>query len=196
MKATFIFSFLLVVLSFIGKSQSCFDAYDLLFADGNSALPYNEFHKLELAFLDNLKGCKAIEFNETAIGGTELNLSMLRGKVVVLNFWFTTCLPCLKEIPELNKLVDNYSADEVVFIGFARDDKEKLETFFNKFGDFDYNIVPESYVLADAYKIVGWPQSMIIDKDGKVFKSWAGLTESPADLRQQIQKHIDICLSL
>jgi peroxiredoxin len=191
-----LFLFLSVAIGFMGKAQSCFHAYDLLFADENKDLPYSEFHKLELAFLDNLNGCKAIDFNETTLKGNEVNLSMLKGKVVVLNFWFTTCLPCLKEIPELNKLVENYNTDEVVFIGFARDDKEKLEAFFEKFGDFDYNIVPESYLVADAYKVVGWPQSMIIDKEGRVFKSWAGLTENPADLSQQIQKQIDFCLSL
>jgi len=195
MKRAFLVPILVLAFSSASKSQSCFEAYDLLFIDQNKTLAYNEFHKLELAFLENLNGCNAIDFNTVTLNGEELNLSALKGKVVVLNFWFTTCMPCLKEIPELNKLAASYEADEVVFIGFARDDKQKLEAFFVKFGPFNYNIVPESSAIADAYKVIGWPQSMVINKQGKVYRSWAGLTESPAVLKEQLQKTIDECLA-
>ncbi len=177
------------------KSQTCFDAYDLLFTKENKKLSYNEFHKLELQFLQNLKGCEAIDFTASTIKGKELTLSELRGKVVVLNFWFTTCLPCLKEIPELNKLVDQTDGDEVIFIGMARDDKEKLEAFFKKFGIFKYQIVPESYNIANDYKVVGWPQSMVIDREGKVYKTWAGLNENPQKMAYEIHDAINQCLA-
>ncbi|MDA3891137.1 MAG: TlpA disulfide reductase family protein [Salinivirgaceae bacterium] len=177
-----------------GNAQACFERYDLLFTDENKTLNYKEFHKLELQFLEQLVGCNAIDFNVTTIDGNEIILSALKGKVVVLNFWFTACLPCLKEIPELNKLVSDFDSDEVVFIGLARENEEKLAAFFKKFMPFDYQIVPESYKIADSYKVVGWPQSVVIDRNGKIYKSWAGLTESPADLAKDIRKAISNCL--
>lgn len=183
-----------VIVGLIVGAQTCFDAYDNLFKEEYKKLEYKEFHKLELEFLANLKGCDAIEFNETSITGESLFLPALKGKVVVLNFWFTTCMPCLKEIPELNKLVEKYDADEVVFIGFARDDVQKLETFFRKFMPFNYKIVAESFNIADAYKVIGWPQSMVIDKSGKIYQSWAGLKEPPEVLRKQIEESINECL--
>ena len=188
---------LITSVIFISNSyaQTCFYAYDLMFTDDNASLPYREFHKLELDFLDNLKGCDAIDFNTTNINDKELILSELKGKIIVLNFWFTTCMPCLKEIPELNKLVDKNDADDVVFIGFARDDKDRLLKFFNKFGEFKYIIVPESYAIADMYKVVAWPQSMVIDRNGKVYKSWAGLGEGASELVAEIQTAMEECQS-
>lgn len=194
MKFYLIFSLSIIFVN-TSLSQPCYDAYDKMFTDENASLSYNEFHKLELDFLKNLNGCEAIDFSVISIDDNELILSALKGKVVVLNFWFTTCLPCLKEIPELNKLVEQNDSDEVVFIGFARDNKEKLDNFFDKFGVFNYNIIPESYAIADKYKVVAWPQSIVIDSKGKIYKSWAGMDESPEELIVEIQKAIDECVN-
>jgi len=177
-------------------AQNCFDAYDSLFTDETANMNYNEFHKLELNFLNNLNGCKAIDFNITTIEDEDIVFDALRGKVVVLNFWFTTCIPCLKEIPELNKLVEQNSSDEVIFIGFARENKQILDDFFNRFGIFKYKIIPEAYTIADNYKVIAWPQSMVIDKNGKVYQSWAGVDQTPDELIKQIQNAIDRCLSM
>jgi peroxiredoxin len=193
MKFLFLFAFITILN--ISYSQNCFDDYDLLFENGKDTLPYNEFHKFELKFLDNLKGCDAIDFSASTIDNEEIILSELRGKVVVLNFWFTTCLPCLKEIPELNKLVENNDSDEVVFIGLAREDKKILLDFFSKFGEFNYKIIPQSYNIANSYKVIAWPQSMVIDKSGKIYNSWAGIDKKPKELILDIQNSIDHCLN-
>ena len=179
-----------------GFGQTCFDAYDLLFKKGVDTLPYNEFHKLELEFIKNLEGCPAPYFEGKTLEGNDIFLSSLNGKVVVLNFWFTTCPPCLKEIPELNKLVPQFNPDEVVFIGLARDDKNKLEEFFKRFGTFNYQIIPESYAVATNYKVIAWPQSMIIDKQGNVFRTWAGVENGPVQLANEIISAIATCLKI
>lgn len=175
--------------------QDCFERYNLLFENGLDTLPYHEFHKYELNFLDDLRGCDAINFEGLTLDGTYISLNDLEGKVVILNFWFTTCLPCLKEIPELNKLVNMFDPDEVVFIGLARDTKDELQKFFNRFGPYFFTIIPESYEIATNYKIVEWPQTMIIDRNGKIYKSWAGLKHNPAEQRLAIEKAIDACLN-
>jgi peroxiredoxin len=182
----------LVPLTLYG--QPCFDGYDLLFKKGMDTLSYNEFHKLELEFIKSLKGCPAPYFEGKTIEGNEVFLTALVGKVVVLNFWFTTCPPCLKEIPELNKLVDQFNPDEVFFIGLARDDTKKLDAFFSRFGTFQYQIIPESYAVATDYKVVAWPQSMVIDKHGKVYQTWAGIENGPAQLVHEIKTAIESCL--
>lgn len=185
---------MLLLFAKLLMGQDCFDRYNLLFENGNDTLNYKEFHKLELKFLDELNGCKAPDFHASTLDETYIQLSDLKGKVVVLNFWFTTCLPCLKEIPELNKLVDQYDPDEVVFIGLARDSKDKLNQFFDRFGAFFFNIIPESYDIATIYKIVEWPQTMIIDKSGKIYKSWAGLKHTPVNQRMSIENAINTCI--
>ena len=189
--------FLCFYLIFIESiySQNCFNDYDLLFEQGRDTLPYEDFHKLELSFLNNIRGCKAIDFSVTTIDGEDIVLSELRGKVVVLNFWFTTCLPCLKEIPELNKLVENNDIDDVIFIGFAREGREALVGFFEKYGDFKYKIVPNSYDVAGDYRVLGWPQSIVIDKDGNIYNSWIGVDKNPSELINEIQTSIDDCMN-
>jgi len=179
----------------LSMAQNCFEAYDAMFENGADTMNYEQFHKRELAFLESLNGCTPPDFSVVSLSGNELILSALIGKVVVLNFWFTTCLPCLKEIPHLNNLTQNYDADEVIFIAFARDNEEKLNAFFKRFGSFDYQIIPESHKIATEYKVIGWPQSMVINKQGKVHQSWAGVHGSAEALAKEIDSAILDCLS-
>ena len=71
-------------------------------------------------------------FKVKTIGGKRLTLAELQGKVVVINFWFIGCAPCISEMPALNKLVDSKlgyyirpgkhsmsAGDWMVFLDFA-----------------------------------------------------------------------------
>src|SRR5689334_20368114 len=60
-----------------------------------------------------------IEFKTVA--GKEIEFRKLKGKIVVLNFWFTACPPCLAEIPALNKLAKEYKNKNVIFFGITYD---------------------------------------------------------------------------
>lgn len=175
-------------------AQDCFNAYDAMFNNGNDTLSSAQFKTIELEFMNNLKGCMAPDFSGTTLDDQDIIISGLKGKLVVLNFWFIHCPPCLKEIPLLNNLTELFDADEVVFIGLARDNTQQLESFFKRFMPFKYQIIPESHLIADEYKVVGWPQSMVIDKQGKVYKAWAGTGESAEELVNDIQKTIEECL--
>lgn len=77
-------------------------------------------------------------FNVKALDGTALSLDDFKGKHLVINWWATTCGPCITEMPGLNKLVEKYeSRTDVKFMAIAWDDKEKLENFLSK-RDFKY----------------------------------------------------------
>jgi len=71
----------------------------------------------------------AAPFSVTDIKGNTYTSEELKGKVVVLNFWFIGCAPCRIEIPGLNEMVKHYDKEEVVFIAFALDGKEELKKF-------------------------------------------------------------------
>jgi thiol-disulfide isomerase/thioredoxin len=61
-----------------------------------------------------------------SITGEEVNSDKLKGKIVMINFWSTSCGPCLEEIPQLNKLKEKYDKD-VHFIAIAPDKKKDIQ---------------------------------------------------------------------
>ena len=89
-------------------------------------------------------------------------------KIVVLNFWFIGCKPCIKEIPELNKLVDTFKNKDVIFLAFANDNQFDIENFLAK-RTFNYHIIPNSSSFSiKQLGIHNFPTHVIIDPEGKV----------------------------
>jgi peroxiredoxin len=107
-------------------------------------------------------------FKTKDINGNKINLEELKGKVVVINFWFINCSPCRQEIPELNQLVKEYKdSTNVVFLGIALDQKSELKDFLEKM-PFDYSIIHDGRFISDKYGVKSYPTHLIIDKEGKV----------------------------
>jgi peroxiredoxin len=118
--------------------------------------------------LQGLVGCEAPDFKVTSITGEQLSLSQLKGKVIVINFWFESCAPCIAELPALNKLADEYQHQEVVFIAFGKDSELRIGKFLSE-KKFNYKIVSGKYDLVNDYCVIaGWPMNMVIDKKGIV----------------------------
>jgi thiol-disulfide isomerase/thioredoxin len=107
-------------------------------------------------------------FSAHDINGNKIKLKELIGKVVVLNFWFIGCPPCRMEIPELNKIVLQYTDDpNVVFIAIALDYKSDIKKYI-KDTPFLYHIIDDGKMYADLYKIRLYPTNVVLDKGGKV----------------------------
>jgi len=109
----------------------------------------------------------AVDFNLTDLQGRKWSLKALKGKVVVLNFWYTSCPPCLEEMPQLNEITRMYSPDQVVFLALTFNDTGKVQIFL-KTHEFNYIILPGSKAIDQQYKVSGWPTSLVINKKGIV----------------------------
>jgi peroxiredoxin len=159
---------LIIQVNFV-FSQGCFEKCDSDLR--NSKLSFPDANNKIIA---DLIGCKAPNFDVVTLNGEHLKLSDLAGKVVVINFWYTSCPPCLAEMPALNQLVEDFQKTDVTFIAFARNDEDALKPFL-KLRQFDYKIVTSQYDISDKYCIVaGWPMNMVIDKNGVVKEIFAG----------------------
>jgi thiol-disulfide isomerase/thioredoxin len=113
-------------------------------------------------------GKKFDAFNAYDMSGKLIDTKQLKGKVLVINFWFTTCPPCRAERPYLNKIVDTYSLDSnIVFIAVALEPKQLLEPYLKEH-EFKYTVIPSGQKIADSYDIQGYPTQVIVDKEGKV----------------------------
>ena len=109
-----------------------------------------------------------------SISGREINSEMLRGKVVVINSWFTSCPPCIAEMPALNRLVEEYAGKDVLFLGVTHESKKQLKkNFFPKY-KFDFIIIPDAQLFEDLIGICVHPSTFIIDKEGKIKTAWVG----------------------
>ena len=117
------------------------------------------------------------------------------GKIIVINFWFTGCTPCVKELPHFNKLYEEYKEDVVVIAiheaGDYQKDPEKVKNFIqNQFNGFTilfgYDDVESPYYTAVGGK-QAWPTTVIVDKEGIVsLVNQGDLSED--ELRAEIEK--------
>ncbi|MBV7270411.1 TlpA family protein disulfide reductase [Winogradskyella luteola] len=113
-------------------------------------------------------GKEASEFSITDMDGNIISSENTKGKIVVLNFWFTTCKPCVKEIPELNKVYDKYkNNDKIVFASITFNEKPKVEKFLKKH-PIKYPVVTDERTTISAFDISGYPTNLVIGKDGKI----------------------------
>jgi len=114
-----------------------------------------------------LIGLKAPSVSVTTITNERIKTENLNGKVIFLNFWFTRCQPCIKEMPTLNEIVKKYKTKNVEFISFANEDSGKLKEFL-KSNKFHFKIVPSAgHILIETFKLfAAWPTSIIIDRNG------------------------------
>ncbi len=114
------------------------------------------------------KGRKIKDFSVKDIEGNSYNLRELEGKVVVLNFWFIACEPCQREIPELNKLADEYKdSSRIVFIAIALDEADKIIKFIER-RPFSYNLVPNGRFIVQPLRINRFPTHVVLNKKGYV----------------------------
>lgn len=113
------------------------------------------------------KGEKALDFSATDLDGNTFKLSDLKGQVVVLNFWFTKCGPCVQEMPELNKLTENFKDKKVKFLAITFNQKDIIEQFLEE-KDFKFTIVPNANDVVSLYGVNSFPTSIVIDKEGKI----------------------------
>ncbi len=109
----------------------------------------------------------------------------------MLNFWFINCGPCRGEIPELNKLVGEFT-DRVRFLAFASDPAPALKDFL-KANLFEYEIIPgDGAKFSGSYKVEGFPTHFLIDQNGRI--AWEARGANPDNikrLRAMIQRTLD-----
>jgi peroxiredoxin len=120
-----------------------------------------------LAGMGALVGHPAKDFELKDIDGKSHSLAALKGKIVALNFWFTACGSCALEMPELNKVQQQYANKNVVFLALALDDAAKVRAFL-KTHDFHYTLLTNAKAVHADYNVTMCPISMVIDKTGVI----------------------------
>lgn len=122
-----------------------------------------------------VKGQKAPLSSFVTLNGESYDTSSLAGKIIVINFWFTTCAPCRAEMPALNQLVDEYKGKNVLFLGFATDRADRLKPAYFEQNRFNFKIIADAHNFAKRFYVMGYPTTYIVDQRGVIRDAWVGL---------------------
>ena len=152
------------------EGQSVYQLFKLNSNDRSIKATIKQMASTEIEHL-KMEGVEIPDFNFTDLNGKIYNKSSTKGKIVVLKCWFIHCVACVKEFPELNKLVDeNHGRNDILFISLALDSKDSLLNFL-KTKDFKYATVPNMMnYLTNKLNITEYPTHLLIDGNGKILK--------------------------
>ena len=122
--------------------------------------------------------------------GSEQRLSAFKGRIVILNFWATYCIPCRKEMPDLAAIQNDYAALGVQVIGASTDEAESREEILQFVKETKVNF--PIWIGATTSNMMRFglggalPGTVVIGKDGRIAKVISGVINQ-ADLRKQIE---------
>jgi thiol-disulfide isomerase/thioredoxin len=133
----------------------------------------------------------APDFTVQDTNGNNVSLSDFKGKPVVLNFWASWCPPCKAEMPDYEKMYQQYSSKGVVFMMVNMTDGSRETTATAKQFLKDSNYTFPAYLdvksnAANTYGISSIPDSIFIDKDGNVVNSYEGMIDA-ATMKKNIE---------
>lgn len=130
-----------------------------------------------------LSADQALAISLDDLGGTPHKLADWHGKVLLVNFWATWCPPCREEVPLLVKLQAKYAAQGLQIVGIATDEQSEQDVRdFVKKMVVNYPILmsnDQSAQIIDALggNFIGLPVTVLLNRDGKVFKINSGEME-------------------
>jgi len=137
-----------------------------------------------------LKGSISPTFELYDIENNLVSLSGLKGKIVYIDIWATWCLPCVKEIPYLNKLEKEFKDKEIQFVSISKNDKKELwmEMVNEKeLGGIQLFAPDNNISFFKEYAVKAIPRFILIDKDGKIIDVNAKRPSDPK-LKEQLEK--------
>jgi thiol-disulfide isomerase/thioredoxin len=128
------------------------------------------------------RGAPAPDFTVDRLMGGKLQLSSLRGRVVVLDFWATWCPPCRAELPWLLQLAQREQSRGVFFVAMNQDETDQralAAQFAGELPGIERFITFGGPAVGGPFHVDGLPTLYVIDRQGRVFASAEGrLTEA------------------
>lgn len=194
---------LLTDYSFLSEAQK--PEYEQL-GDAAKNSFYGKIVKNEI-FPPSITNQPAPDFTLKDSDGNTVQLSKLRGKIVVLDFWATWCGPCKRSLPAMKMAVDKYKNDpDVVFLfihtwenGSAEAACKGAKAYLNDNGFGDFHLVmdtkdPKTKInnAVSAFGVKGIPAKFVIDKEGKIRFELTGFSGTNEDAVAELSEKIEI----
>jgi len=141
------------------------------------------------ALADVSAGGAAPPFTLRARDGSSLSLTQLKGRVVLINFWATWCVPCRKEMPLLESIYKQYSKRgfTLVAVDVESDSKEALGWLKQLATPLSFPILFDTdSKVSQLYGVASMPSTVLIDRKGNV--QWLHRGYVDGDEKQYVEK--------
>ena len=179
------------------------DSTDKVLIKTNEMVSYDDYRTIIRPSLSGIVGNQVGNIcinKEIGLVGSEEKFSVSNnaGKITVINFWYTSCTPCVQELPHFDKLYKKYSENVTMIAihngSMYENDKDGVKNYIDtQFSDFTilfgYDDASSPY-----YTMLGgkeaWPMTVIVDQYGFItFISQGSLTEE--ELKAEIEKLLE-----
>jgi len=117
--------------------------------------------------------------------GDSIHLSDYKGKIVILDFWYVGCSPCVKAYREIKTLEEKLGKNKFVVIGMNPVTRKNKIVRYIKKGKYNDMVAICSKTIRDRYKVKAYPTIYVIDKQGKIALATAGYYD---DLKIKIEE--------
>lgn len=128
----------------------------------------------------------------TSLTGQNADTSSLKGKVVLVNFWATSCSGCVEEMPEIKKMYQHYSGQglQTVAVAMSYDPPNYVKSFVEKNQlPFFVALDPQGTIAKAFGDIQLAPTTFLIDKKGNIIKRYVGVMNFQ-EVRQLIEQNL------
>lgn len=125
------------------------------------------------------------------LAGKKFSNEALRGRVTLVDFWATWCVPCRKSMPELQALHEKYAGRGLTVLGISIDEggASKVKKYVtSKKLTYPIAIDSEKTPAWDAFRVKAVPAAFLIDREGRVVAQWTGASPKAADLEAALEK--------
>jgi peroxiredoxin len=120
-------------------------------------------------------GDRAPDFTLLTIDGKETSLSQFRGKIVMVNFWETTCSACAGEMPDIQAIFDTWSSDNLEILAVNHGEREAfVQSFIDSKGLTFPVLVDSDQAISNVYQVSTIPTTFFIDADGIIKRIKSG----------------------
>ncbi len=129
-------------------------------------------------------------FTVTALDGSRFNLDQMNGRVVLIDFWATWCVPCRKELPHIKEIAKDFAGQPLVILSISWDEDEHTwKDFIRKNGMTWPQYHDANHRLGQLFQIEGLPSYFTIDSEGVLTsESLGGDSDIDATLRKLIAR--------
>ena len=138
-------------------------------------------------------GTYAPDWTLISSDGEKHSLSDYRGHLVLLDFFYKSCYPCMIALPELTSLYEKFKGQGLIILGidpYSAEEEGDMKTFLAKRG-VTYPVFHNGFKVAKKYHVSAYPTMYLIDKNGKIITGKTGYgPDSKEELEQIIRKNL------